>query len=1361
MGATVELATAYITLAAETRGLSKQIASELRASERYASTTGRNIGDNIRQGIASRKPEADITGLHEKVEASQKKLAAATDKASRDRAAAARRVEIAEARLFEVKQKDNATESQVLAAQDRLTTARARYTEVSRRGVSQIIAHNEALKSAQASLNAATQSANSALFAPANNAVSTVRRMVAETGNAGGVFTRFGNLARSTYDGVATGASRTASVTRSAFSGVGDVASSLFRGRFSEAFSTVASGAKNTASSMAGSFSSGASRIWHSLTGAFRGTSDTAGAEGAAASSRFSGGFRGIRERISNHFQGAFSGATRGAEEAGRESGTRFGGAFKAAITGALAYVGVQQIAGLYKNFVQEAGDLEQSVGAVDAVFKESAAQMHQWAATASTSVGISKNEYNQFASVLGSMLKNAGTPMEQLGDKTNKLITLGADLASMYGGTTADAIEAISAALRGEMDPIERYGISLNDAMLTQEGLRLGIQKTGGSFDTQQKQLIVQSLLFKQSADAQGNFYRETDTYQHKTQVLGAQWKDLSAQIGERFLPAAGAVAEWLSTQGLPLFDSFVTSIANVADFLRNTIQWWGPFAIGIGVATAAFGAYNIAVAAYNGIMAAMAVANGVAEATFWGLTAAEWAALWPIYAIVAGIAVLVGGLILAYNNIGWFRDLVNTAFTGIQIVAGIVWQAILDAVNAFVTWWQIYAQPVIDQGIQAIQAGMMWLWQNVMIPAWQGIQTAIQWAWENIIQPIFTAINDVVTHLLAPVFVWLWQTIITPVWQGIVNVVTWAWTTILQPMFQGIWAFITDILAPVFTWLWQNIIVPAWQGISAVIGFVWNNIVKPIFDAIVWVLQNIVGPVFTWLWNEIVTPAFNGIRIIIEIVWNVIRVIFDAIYHVLKDVLGPAFSWLWDNIIKPVFNWIGDHISKTMGWVKDNVLDPLGHWLQNDFANAWSKTVEIIGQAWDTLKKVVGTPVKWVVDTVINGALIDGYNSLNDVWSGADIPRIDTGGIPSFDVGGYTGPGGKYQPAGIVHADEFVIRKESRARFERENPGVLDYLNKHGKIPGFANGGRVPGFADGGWVPSDKVKDAIKRQNSSLDARAGKAVDDAVDWGFDRVKDAILIPVDTAANLAKDKFKGNEFVVGAVGLAQKSAHDIADFAKEKIKSFVPKFNPGAGVEQWRPTVEQALGIAGLPVTPDYVNAWLSQIQSESGGDPGVTQNGYVDINTITGDLAQGLVQVIGSTFAAYRDPSLPNDRRHPLANLVAGMRYAAARYGRGGMLGVIGHGHGYADGGRVTPALYDRGGVIRRGVQVIDHQRKDPDYVLTSQQWENMYKIAENSSKQVNSGITIGTVQGYTAEEVAREIERRRRQEEALVYG
>lgn len=57
----------------------------------------------------------------------------------------------------------------------------------------------------------------------------------------------------------------------------------------------------------------------------------------------------------------------------------------------------------------------------------------------------------------------------------------------------------------------------------------------------------------------------------------------------------------------------------------------------------------------------------------------------------------------------------------------------------------------------------------------------------------------------------------------------------------------------------------------------------------------------------------------------------------------------------------------------------------------------------------------------------------------------------------GGYTGPGGKYQPAGIVHADEFVVRRESRQAIESQYPGALDYMNQFGKLPGYAEGGRV----------------------------------------------------------------------------------------------------------------------------------------------------------------------------------------------------------------------------------------------------------------------------------------------------------------
>lgn len=55
-------------------------------------------------------------------------------------------------------------------------------------------------------------------------------------------------------------------------------------------------------------------------------------------------------------------------------------------------------------------------------------------------------------------------------------------------------------------------------------------------------------------------------------------------------------------------------------------------------------------------------------------------------------------------------------------------------------------------------------------------------------------------------------------------------------------------------------------------------------------------------------------------------------------------------------------------------------------------------------------------------------------------------------FATGGYTGDGGKYTPAGIVHRGEYVITKEATSRLG------LDYLNylNYGKR-GFATGGGV----------------------------------------------------------------------------------------------------------------------------------------------------------------------------------------------------------------------------------------------------------------------------------------------------------------
>jgi hypothetical protein len=57
-------------------------------------------------------------------------------------------------------------------------------------------------------------------------------------------------------------------------------------------------------------------------------------------------------------------------------------------------------------------------------------------------------------------------------------------------------------------------------------------------------------------------------------------------------------------------------------------------------------------------------------------------------------------------------------------------------------------------------------------------------------------------------------------------------------------------------------------------------------------------------------------------------------------------------------------------------------------------------------------------------------------------------------FAEGGYTGAGGKYEPAGIVHKDEYVVRKE-----EVHNPAAQPHIAALDRM-------RLRGYADGGLV-------------------------------------------------------------------------------------------------------------------------------------------------------------------------------------------------------------------------------------------------------------------------------------------------------
>ena len=131
--------------------------------------------------------------------------------------------------------------------------------------------------------------------------------------------------------------------------------------------------------------------------------------------------------------------------------------------------------------------------------------------------------------------------------------------------------------------------------------------------------------------------------------------------------------------------------------------------------------------------------------------------------------------------------------------------------------------------------------------------------------------------------------------------------------------------------------------------------------------------------------------------------------------------------------------------------------------------------------IKDIVQTTTKMMIFASIKAALEGtSFGKILGFSGGGLVPESKyTGGLVGFDEGGFTGIGGKYTPAGIVHKGEYVITKEATARLGR---GFLDHLNYGSVHRGFANGGGVgvPRLPTMAYQPKSSGNIAVKVINN-----------------------------------------------------------------------------------------------------------------------------------------------------------------------------------------------------------------------------------------------------------------------------------------
>jgi hypothetical protein len=190
------------------------------------------------------------------------------------------------------------------------------------------------------------------------------------------------------------------------------------------------------------------------------------------------------------------------------------------------------------KSSITAASNLQETVGKVNVVFGKSASSIESFAKSASTTFGQSKQQAMDAAATFAVFGKSAGLAGDDLVKFSTEFVTLASDMASFSNTTPEEAIQSLGAALRGESEPIRKYGVLLDDATLKARASTMGIYKGTGALTAQQKVLAAQAEIMNQTQLAQGDFARTQDGLANSTRTLNAQLSDLSSTVGSKLLP-------------------------------------------------------------------------------------------------------------------------------------------------------------------------------------------------------------------------------------------------------------------------------------------------------------------------------------------------------------------------------------------------------------------------------------------------------------------------------------------------------------------------------------------------------------------------------------------------------------------------------------------------------------------------------------------------------------------------------------------------------------------------------------------------------------------------------------------------------
>jgi hypothetical protein len=245
----------------------------------------------------------------------------------------------------------------------------------------------------------------------------------------------------------------------------------------------------------------------------------------------------------------------------------KIGGTFSKILQGAASFIaanviqkGAQEIFNFAKDSISAASDLTETLNKTQVMFKDASQEIIEWSKNSAEALGMSQQAALDSAAGFAVFGQSAGLSGSELAKFTEEAMERAVDIGSIANATTEEVAQAMQALLRGESEPMRRFGVLADEATLRMKALELGIiSTTKEALTPQQKVLAANALIMEQTAYAAGDWARTNDELAGSQKKFQASLEDVKASLGEAFLPLMKDALNFFNSVGIPAIKGLV----------------------------------------------------------------------------------------------------------------------------------------------------------------------------------------------------------------------------------------------------------------------------------------------------------------------------------------------------------------------------------------------------------------------------------------------------------------------------------------------------------------------------------------------------------------------------------------------------------------------------------------------------------------------------------------------------------------------------------------------------------------------------------------------------------------------------------